>query len=305
MSKLKLDRRQFMIGSVGLGSSLLLSGCGGLFSSSGGGATANLSGTISLPPGILESDVSVVSLSASRAISAGKFQALASASSPSIAIVLHKPTGKLIAYGMLDSSDLIHTINATSTAQALLFFALGGNSMPTDGRRPLLAAIKASSATTDLAAFIEAQLATDAFAIETANPTLVSALETAANAISSSYGSPLAKPKHQVASDRFAPMAVPLRMLIEPNGEVDGATVVQATDKFGYQVQNSRRRIAQMRTYLVAHVDAQGVRTDVPPALIGSPIDIPSTRSLFNLSSGWHPVMTQTVPLTLQGNDLK
>jgi hypothetical protein len=94
-------------------------------------------------------------------------------------------------------------------------------------------------------------------------------------------------------------------MLIEPSNEVDGLTMVQADTGLAYQVQNARRRNGLMYTYLVAHVDTNGTRTDITPQQVGNVLEIPATNSLLNLNSGWHPKTTIPVTLKLQGQDKK
>ena len=278
---------------------VFLTGCGGSVYSGGSGGPAKAStGNIVVPNGLAESDLSIVGLGQVSGVKGGQFQTLIASDAPSFVLAVHGPSGKVIGMAIFDPADTIRTINSTSDAVALLFVALDGNALPSDGRKSLLDLIKRHSETATLATVIQGLLNSDPYTLESANSTLQSALATAAAAIAS------APPMHRSGVE--SPQAgLPTMMLIEPSNEVDGLTVVQSANNLAYEVQNARRRNGLMYTYLVAHVDGQGNRVDITPQQVGNALEIPATNSLLNLSSGWHPKTSPSVPLKLQGQDLK
>ena len=263
----------------------------------GGSSSQSVTGSITVPSGIVGADLSVIGLGKESLVTSGSFSTGIDPVAPSWVVALHKPSGKIVLMGIFDASDRNLKLDATSTAVALLFMALDGSSMPQDGRKPLLDLIRNSSATATFATVIQSLLATDAFTLETASTTLQSALLTAANSFHSAIA--------QTGARNPLTTTLKPQLLLEPSGEVDGLTVVQDSSILGFDVQNSRRRNGIMYTYLVAHVNDAGTRTDIPPQQVGNLLDIPATRSLLNLSSGWHPVTSAPVPLTIQGSDRK
>lgn len=300
MQELRMDRRKFLIAGTSLAGSFLLAGCGGWISGSGskGSGATNVTGTLVIPPGLAAAELRVITLGGVTTPDAASFTGSVSNDGPTWATVIHEPTGKLVAFGLLDKTTGTYAINPAACAEALIFMSLGGMVYPADGRKALLDTIKGSSATGTLAGVIDTLQATDPFALETSSATLVNALAVAANGINLPSASPA---KMAITRDT----GLPKQLLIEPSTDVDGITVVQATDSFGFQVQNNRRRVARIHPYLVAHVDAEGVRTDIEPQAVGNPVEIPSTFSLLNLGQFWRPVTTNTVPLTLQNGDTK
>ena len=258
-----------------------------------------ISGNLVVPSGLTETDLLVVGSGNVGPVASGAFRTAINTGSPSWVLALHAPSGKVIGMGMVDKSDHNPKIDATSAAEALLFMSLDGSALPADGRKALLDLIRSAPATTTLAGVIQGLLATDPFALETASVTLQSAIAAAAASISASMG----HAHHNSQSSDTQNLAT--LMLIEPSNEVDGLTVVQSETGLAYQVQNARRRNGMMYTYLVAHVDDNGNRTDITPQQIGDVLEIPATNSLLNLSSGWHPKTTSPVPVKLQGQDRK
>ncbi len=296
-----MTRREFVYaGTLAMGA-ICLSGCGGFFGSGGGGGTSTLVrilGNVTMPSGVAEGDCAVVAGTSTNAPSGGQFRVSVPGGNVTIVVLVHKTSEKAILLGVLDPEESAHHLDATSTAEALLFVALGGNQMPLDGRLPLLSLIRTAPQTATLASVIQSELNADGFALDGDNPAIQNAVAAAAQAISVALST---RPAHREASRE----QIPRQLLIEPSNEVDGVTVLQSTDLFGYKVQNERRRVAQMFTYLVGHVDANGVRTDIPAQLVGEPLEIPATRTLFNLASGWQPRTSVSRALALQTGDSK
>lgn len=255
-------------------------------------------GTITVPSGIAEADLLIVGMGQVGPVASGAFKATIDSGAPSWVLALHGPTEKVIGMGIFDPADTVRHIDATSAAVALLFISLDGNALPRDGRKSLLDLIKSHSATATLAGVIQTLLNSDSYALETASQALQDAVSAAASQIASTT------PSHNFNVSK-QPFGLDPLMLIEPSNEVDGLTVVQAETPNAYQVQNSRRRSGLMYTYLVAHVDDNGNRTDITPKKVGSVLEIPATNSLLNLNSGWHPKTSIPVSVKLDGSDRK
>ncbi|HWD40342.1 MAG TPA: hypothetical protein VG944_15950 [Fimbriimonas sp.] len=280
---------------------LALVGCGG--SGGGGGSSPSsmkaVSGTVTLPVGVDPTKLAVAGGLGTSALKNGKFSVSVPDDAPSLVSVYDPATAKVLLMGMADpavSGTL--TIDSTSTASALLFFALGGSSMPRDGMKPLLEVIKSSGATTTLAGVIASRVQADPFAVGKGDAQIVSSLSTAAHAIAPSVTGSIRRTPAQGS--------VPTLLQIQPTGEVNGVTYLLDDKITGYAVQNTKRRTGFGFTYLTGHVDAKGVQTPVdPPVQAGGTLEIPSTSSLLKLGSGWSPVTSATVPLELQGSDAK
>lgn len=282
--------------------SLVFAGCGGGGASAPGVGPTNISGVITLPTGLNSASLQIVSgLSDPVALTGGTFNAVVQGDVPSMVTVIDPASSKVAMFGMIDPNDSSHTLDATNVAATLMFMALGGPVMTADGRKPLLDAIKASPQLPTLAGIVQTQLNADPYALENANAQIIAGLSAATTGFAPAFVRPATASAKQVQSRQIQP-----QVLIDPGNEVDGATFVQATDTFGVAVQNTKRRYASAYTYLVAHVDKTGARTDVtPPLMVGQPLDIPQTASLLNLKSGWHPVTSASVPLSISGQDSK
>ena len=282
---------------------VFLTGCGGILGGGGGGGTsAMVSGNLTVPSGLAETDLLVVGMGNIGQVTAGAFRTAVDTGAPSWVLVLHGPSGKVVGMGVFDISNRAPRIDATSAAEALLFMALDGSALPRDGRKTLLDIIRNSPATATLAGIIQTLLASDPYALETASSTLQNAVAAAVSDIIAQNHTAQRYTSNSQGSDT---QNLGTLMLIEPSSEVDGLTVVQDASVLGFEVQNARRRNGLMYTYLVAHVDSNGTRTDITPQQIGDVLNIPATKSLLNLSSGWHPITTPVVPLKIQGQDKK
>jgi hypothetical protein len=304
MTTTQLSRREVLSQGLQISAiaAVFLTGCGGFLGGGGSGTSALVSGNLTVPPGLAETDLLVVGLGKVGQVTAGAFQTAVDTGAPSWVFALHAPTGKVVGMGIFDIANHSPKLDATSAAEALLFMALDGSALPRDGRKTLFDLIHNAPATATLATVIQGLLATDPYALETASSTLQNAIATAVNDIIAQNHSAQHTRSTSQGSDT---QNLGTLMLIEPSNEVDGLTVVQDASVLGFEVQNARRRNSLMYTYLVAHVDASGNRTDITPQQIGDVLNIPATKSLLNLSSGWHPVTTPVVPLKLQGQDKK
>jgi hypothetical protein len=276
-----------------------LIGCGGSgtgFGTAPQGGSSSFTGQVAAQPGVNQADLIVHAGLTTTKLTNGSFTASAPQDAPSLVAVSNPKTKTMLFMGMYDPSiPGTLALNSSSTAITYLFFALGGSTMPRNGQKALLDAIKAHAATKTFITVATARIAANA---PPSDPQLVAALSTAAHAIAPSVKNPTAS----------RPQFIPTLLLIEPSTEVNGVTFVQQSTGAGagFEVQNAKRRGGYVYTYLTGHVNAAGVTTPVnPPTQVGSPLEIISTASLLKLGSGWKPTTSFTVPLNLQGSDSK
>lgn len=289
-------------GAVG---AALLVGCGGggggpkgVVVGPGGIGNKNYTGTISLPSGVNPANVKVLSGLQYTGIKASGFSGSAPSDAPTILTAIDTTQSKVVSFGIFDPTLNTTVINTTSTAAALMFVALGGFTMTRDGMKPLLDAINASPQLPVFAGVVASRLKADPYAISDGDTQLADALATAVNGFPATFTD--AVPGHTVspADQNLA--------LIQPTDPQDGATFVQLDSGTGFQVQNTKRRSGFVYTYLTAHFDSAGNRTDVsPPQQVGQILEVPSTQSLLSFGHGWSPVTSTAVTLDIDGSDAK
>jgi hypothetical protein len=291
-----LSRRDFLVASASAASALLLAGCGG--SDPGGSAkTQSMSGKLVLPPGVTADMLEVVGAGPAGTLAADSFTTAVQRDVPSLVSLLHATTGDLVLWSMFDPSGSGNELSARSSAEAILFMALGGTSLSLDDRKALLDEIRGSSRTATLAAAIDAELQSDPYALGKAS----GALKTAVSAAASGFPFPQSGISFKPSTGKLDPL-----LLLDPGNEVDGVTFVQTASPLGFAVQNVRRRFGVVFTYVVEHTDDAGVKTtEAPPKQVGALLEVPATRALLHLPSGWSQVTSAEVPLPVAGKDNK
>ena len=78
---------------------VFLTGCGGILgggSGGGGGATTMISGQLTVPSGLAETDLVVLGMGNVGAVASGAFRTSISLDAPSWVLALHGPTGKVV-----------------------------------------------------------------------------------------------------------------------------------------------------------------------------------------------------------------
>lgn len=303
-----MSRREFSVMALALlgSSSFFLSGCGGLFGSSGGSqfALAGVTGQLTLPTGIDPSTVQVVGGGGFGAVTGTTFSVQVQSQIPSLVLVLDT-NGTLVLFGIIDPASSTHAINAESTATAIMFLGLGGMELNPTDRRNLLARIAASSELAILTGVLNTELSLDPLALNHAPQNLRDAIEAATTGFNSPGSANRSSEPGQPYSGGMPPIAPMLQR--GPSEQVDGLTFVQSTSPLGFQVQNVKRRFGRVRTYITSHVDQDNVETQqTPPSVVGAPLDIPLTVGLLNTSgTGWSQVTSAPFPLRIVGQDKK
>lgn len=304
-----LSRRDFNLLACGLlGSSLLMmSGCGGLFGGSGGGSdsfsTTGVQGSVALPAGLALENLQTTGAGSFGTLTETAFRVDVQSEWPTFVTIWDSVQQKVVLMSMVDPASGSNSIDAASTAAALMFLGLGGLSLNPGDRRALLTQINASTQVHDLTTAIIAQTGSDAYAVTHAPQALVDAIQAAVNG----FKGVMRAESKRLAAEQASFAAFDQMILIEPTEEVDGLTVVQSSDSKGFQVQNVRRRFGRVITYMTAHVDKDGNETAViPPQKVDSPVDIPLTVGLLNTSGqGWAQVISPVSPLSVDGQDKK
>src|SRR5579872_1111319 len=175
------DRRQFLVSAIGAAAAaLLLEGCGGGGGAAGGGGgkLVTTRGSLRLPPGssLAPAQLTVGNSVAAKTLGAdGTFTATTGTAAPVLVIVTHT-SGRGVMFGFLDPSSSTNVLDAQAQAVALLYFALGGYTVPLASKRDLLGALQIHAVTAPLTAVIAARIAADPFALENGDAQVAAAL---------------------------------------------------------------------------------------------------------------------------------
>ncbi len=273
---------------------------------SGNNATAQ--GAVKLPAGstLKASELKVITPVDETAVGAdGKFTAkLGSTATTQIEVV--NSDGKLVMFGLTGPAGT--EVSSQTTAEALLYFALGAFMLPPEQYEKIVELIHKSPALTNLAAVVEAQLATNPTALSDGDPILLNAIQVAQQAILNQSGitalkaSPEARAKPQAVGDTTL-------TLIEPGADVSlsGVQLLQNIAGSGVIAQNSFRRWGALYAYQTGTLNENGDK-DIyaTPKLISGPVDVPETQqlNLFNAVTDavrgiapWSPTQSAIVNL--------
>jgi hypothetical protein len=296
------------------GAALLLDGCGG-----GGGNGASGPGTtmtrgrLALPSGS-SAGMRVMNGFGASAVSAdGGFGVKALKNVPSIALVLDA-TGKLALLGFVDPGAASNVLDATSTAVALLFLALGGAQASLDDKAGLLRELHAEPAVATLATVVSARLTADPLALHNGDAQIQNALVSARDAVRAAHGGNRSRAIPGIKPVTRAE-GLPPRMLVQPSGRQSGVEVAQDPARDGAVVPiNHFRRWGKLFAYRVGFEDASGVRQDLPKAealnngdAFGATAPLggvfTTLGELFSGGAAFAPVTGKTLPLTMKDGD--
>ena len=289
-----------------LASPLALLGCGG-----GGGSDAppGAEATVSLPAGIDAKDVLLLSSGGEQAVEGGKVSLPLSGRGPALVSAVHA-SNRVVALGMLRAGAAGQALGARSSAEALLFMALGGSLLGDTDRTRVLDLLHADAAVDRVAAVIETRWAADPFALDGPDATIVAAV---GDALASLRGARAAAAmcSRVAAAQRKRALAVEPLQRIEPSTAVSGVTVLQAdgTDSApGIKLQNTKRRPGLAHVYETAYTPTDGQKIELGLARVEyERIEVPPTQSLSLFSAlgqvvggavPWAPVETARYGLT-------
>ena len=281
-------RRNFLVtaGSLTFGSAALsMIGCGGLFASSGGGATGSLTqvkfnGVLNLPAGTDLTKLRITGPLGIKPLTGNKFQVTGFAQFPVTVTVIEPSTGKTILLGMLDPAASVHVLDSANCAATLLFIALGGSQMFGPERQTFWTGVLALGALPAFATVVIDRLTADLYALENQDAQIIAALNTAANAGGPSH---IAQQSSQnltssnVNSSGRAPGDVTLFMQSPQAGaEINGIQTINLNNQ-AFGVRTSKRRESVLHTYVdEGTLAGGGARFANPPIPVLSPIKLAS-----------------------------
>ncbi len=287
-----------------LASPLALVGCGG-----GGEDAAAPSAeiTLALPASIAPKDVTLIGAGSEQPAGSGSVSLTMKDSAPALVSAVHS-SARVVALGLPRAGASGQTLGARSSAEALLFLALGGTQLDAAARTRLLDLVQADASVGPLAAVIEARWKTVPFALDGADAPIVQAVMAAVDGLRGRA----ATLRGPASARRKTAQAIEPLQRIEPSNEVSGVTVLQAegSDKApGIKLQNTKRRSGIAHVYETAYTPVDGEKIALGLAKLKyEHIDVPSTQSLSifsaigELAGGavpWAPVETARYGLTM------
>lgn len=275
-----------------------------------------IGGTVSLPPGsaLSLSDLAVDVLTQTAYVSStGAFTVGISQSGPSLGLLLDKNASPVL-MSMFDPASSTYAVSSTTTAAALLFYAVDGFTFPPEQQSRILSLITSDPETAKLGAVIATAVASDAQAI-------VNGAAPIAPAIAQSLNTMLGlKPAVRAAERVATAAAVPTLMTLQPSGEINGLMIDQDINTTSVLLSNIKRRPGKVYVYRMGTVpnnNTNPVNPDVPATLVRGPFDLPSTERLelfnalkdfttfFKGKSPWTPVTIPPILLELEENAVR
>ncbi|GJM26609.1 MAG: hypothetical protein DHS20C16_30240 [Phycisphaerae bacterium] len=183
--------------------------------------------------------------------------------------------------GFIGGDDGPSDIDAKSTATALLYFAIGGWTLPANRLPELLHEISTSDACADLTDVIETAIASNPTALKDGDANIDAALEIAAAELLSPDpdASDTAKAIQRLARTQGVASSF---LTIDPDEgrHQSGARILTAGDT-SVNVLNSAARRACLYVFQSAVEDDEGVRTEISPVeQIGVALDVPAAKRI-------------------------
>lgn len=288
---------------------LTLSACGGPTAPPDSAGTIN--GRIALPSGhqLDLATLTVTTALGSYPVSAdGRFEATVLEGDAS-EVGAEDASGALLLLGVNAAGSL--ELSLTSTAEALLYYAVGGMWLPAEHQGNVRALLKGRPEATALARELERQLLAGGNGLTNPDADLLAALEAARTSLFA--GAELAETVAVAATcnAQLEPSgASETSIIITPSAKLQaGAQVVHNPAGAGVVAQNQIRRPAALLAYEVAWEDADRVSTPVDPPELVERVEVPVTGQLELLhaivdvitgDAPWAPVLSP--PLNLAGH---
>ena len=324
-----MERRRFLELALALGAGggvLSLAGCGGGKSSfttsgsNGGGRTRQVRGTVVVPAGFslpLATMTAAAGLGHSAVGADGAFTVPVNAANnagPTLVWLQNADDVLLIGFGGESGSSTM-TLSAESTAIALVYFALGGFSIPAENRGQLLALIAGDSSLPPFVQTVTAQIGVNPLALvqgDQAIGTALRAVLTAMGATASLDANISGRSVKTLAAAPTRSRAVDAQLLLSPTGLQSNLEVLLGNAAQTVVATNHSRRYCRVHTYQTGVENASGIRTDYPAAkAVGGPVVLTSTGALSILSTihdftsgqtAFVPVSTPEIPLAVEGD---
>jgi hypothetical protein len=303
----EIDRRQFLRlagGALISVSALGLVGCGGSGAGSSHAASGlvTATGTIQFPTGFATSKLKGLTVSngygSAKVGSSMSFRLATSPVNPSLAYV-QDSTGAVIFVGFVDPTTKTNVLGATSTAIALLHFALDAYMLPASNNAAILTLIEEDPNVAVLASEIGQRVLANPYALNVNDSQISAALKVA---VASITGGTTAMALAQVPthSAHVAQPAFDTPQLLISGGTQSGIdiNVDSSGQTTSFAVQNAFRRYGRVYIYETSTTNEAGVVTQLTNAQqIGAPIDVLSTERL-NIATALKDIFTTTSPLS-------
>ncbi len=268
--------------------------------------------TVTLPSGTPQA---VETLSLNNSIGAvsvgptGTFALPVFAGGPQYADLLDK-NGTAVALGFI--SPTATTLDATSTAKVLIYFAGGFYSLPLPQRVDIVDQISTVDGFSDVVKAVTSAMVAGGIGSPTGGPMVTAALQTFVAAL---YAPTNAAPA-AVAVQKYSARAKDV--LVQPGDRQSGITVINDFPD-GVHFMNAYRRLATAYFDKVSYTDAQGNVQPEPVTNFVAPVQIPNTSGLGNVTSAavdaarvlagasgdYNPVTTAPVALPLDAGTSK
>lgn len=300
------DRRRWLLalpsGAL-LASPLAMVGCGGGGGSGAAPGASTVTVTLGLPAALADKDLTLVSSGGEAAVQGRSATVTMTDASPALLTAVHS-SDRVVAMGMLGGSGASRTLDARSSAEALLFMALGGSQLQAADRTALVNLLRQEPQAAALADAIAARWSVDPFALDEPDPTIAAAVQAALAAMRSVSAAAAQVGRRVRRLAASADTVQPLQR-IEPGDAVAGVTTLQAdgTDGApGIKLQNTRRRRGLGHVYKVSYTPTGGSPFDLALAdPLYERIEVGATQQLTGSdfisaftggSAPWAPVET-------------
>lgn len=310
-----LRPRPTFVRVLSLMSLLALAACGGAPTPPDPTGVLTVTGAVTLPAGSSHSmtTLSVSTPMGTYAVAAdGSFEADVFAGART-ELGVETAAGDLLLLGVSEGKSA--AVSLTSTAEALLYYLVGGMWLPPEHQDTVRSLLEGVPEAASIAAELSRQLAAGGNGLTDPDPGLLAALE---SAHASLLGDPelrqltvqavAAARADRLNEPHLSPAAVDgSNIIIEPGSAVQaGAMVLHNPSGAGVVAQNEFRRPAKLLVYETGWEDAEGVLTENEPPLPVDEVDVPATGQLefFNAlvdvvtaNSPWSPVLSSNVNL--------
>ena len=186
------------------------------------------------------------------------------------------------------SPDGSHVLNSKSTAVVLIYFAIGGWTLPAERVPELVAALEASAACDSLADVIEVELAGDATALQADNAAIREALlQSATQAVTelradatSKVSQGLGRKRDDRPRQQSGTGGQFLTIDAGSSARYSGVTLTEIDDD-SVRVTNHQVRHGCFYVFQSAYEDAEGARIEISPVeQLGDVVDVPPARNL-------------------------
>ena len=325
------NRRQFLAMTLMLtgAGALVLTGCGSGGSGGGGGnqtRTRTVQGTLSVPSGFTLDPASLsveTGFGGQPVMSGATFRATVRSDGDVPTMAWARNADAVLLFGFLGGDSSTQTVDAASTALTLLYFGLGGTTLPAENTATLLGLLRNDPAFGPLAETVGRRIAADPLALAHGDTEIGNALKTAVDAIvserpasSRARSAPSLVNTDSNAPTRSRAASGAVLTLVEPGARQSNVEVLQGDAAQTLIATNHGRRHCKVRLYEIGTVDSVGTRTDYPKARLvnGNSTSLGSTGALGIASTIWNffsgqtafvPVSTPPISLAMADNATK